>query len=49
MMHERGLAEEVAYAAQIDLFDVVPKFEAGRLRPATPVAPPAPVAVPSSP
>jgi 2-phosphosulfolactate phosphatase len=49
MMHERGLAEEVAYAAQIDLFDVVPKFEAGRLRPATLVAPPAPVAVPSSP
>lgn len=49
MMHERGLAEEVAYAAQSDLFDVVPKFEAGRLRPVTPVAPPTPETVPSSP
>src|SRR5262249_23980379 len=32
MMIGRGLADEVDYAARHDLFDVVPKFEAGRLR-----------------
>jgi len=33
MMRERGLADEVDYAARTDIFDVVPKFEGGRLRP----------------
>jgi 2-phosphosulfolactate phosphatase len=33
MMQGRGLADEVDYAARNDLFDVVPKFEEGRLRP----------------
>jgi 2-phosphosulfolactate phosphatase len=33
MMRGRGLTDEVDYSAQIDLFDVVPKFENGRLRP----------------
>jgi 2-phosphosulfolactate phosphatase len=32
MMLERGLADEVDYCAQDDLFDVVPKFDGGRLR-----------------
>jgi 2-phosphosulfolactate phosphatase len=40
MMHERGWVEEVDYAAQSDVFDVVPKFADGRLRPVKPVAPP---------
>jgi 2-phosphosulfolactate phosphatase len=31
MMRERGLADEVDYSAQCDIFDVVPKFEDGRL------------------
>jgi 2-phosphosulfolactate phosphatase len=33
MMMGRGLADEVDYAARHDVFDSVPKFEAGRLRP----------------
>ena len=33
MMQGRGLADEVDYAARSDVFDVVPKFEDGRLRP----------------
>ena len=32
MMRERGLADEVDYSARSDIFDVVPKFEDGRLR-----------------
>ena len=32
MMRERGLADEVDYSARNDIFDVVPKFEDGRLR-----------------
>lgn len=35
MMHERGLAEEVDFAAQNDVFDVVPRFSDGRLRAVT--------------
>lgn len=31
MMEERGLADEVDYSALSDVFDVVPKFEDGRL------------------
>lgn len=41
MMRERGLADEVDYAAQSDVFDVVPKFEDGRLRSLGPAASPA--------
>jgi 2-phosphosulfolactate phosphatase len=33
MMRERGLADEVDYSARYDVFDVVPRFENGRLRP----------------
>jgi phosphosulfolactate phosphohydrolase-like enzyme len=33
MMAERGWTHEVDYSAQCDLFDIVPKFENGRLRP----------------
>ena len=40
MMRERGLADEVDYAARNDLFDVVPKFEDGRLRAVVPAAAP---------
>jgi 2-phosphosulfolactate phosphatase len=36
MMRERGLADEVDYSARYDVFDVVPKFENGRLRPLAP-------------
>ncbi len=32
MMRERGLADEVDYSARCDEFDVVPRFEDGRLR-----------------
>jgi 2-phosphosulfolactate phosphatase len=41
MMQGRGLSDEVDYAAQSDVFDVVPKFEDGRLRPARAAASPA--------
>jgi 2-phosphosulfolactate phosphatase len=47
MMQGRGLAEEVDYAAQNDVFDVVPKFEEGRLRPVGPAAAPASGVIPS--
>jgi 2-phosphosulfolactate phosphatase len=38
MMLERGLADEVDYAARDGVFDVVPKFEGGRLRRVTAAA-----------
>ena len=44
MMEGHGLTDEVDYAAQSDIFDVVPKFEDGRLRP----VPPAPASGPAS-
>jgi 2-phosphosulfolactate phosphatase len=31
MMMERGLAHEIAYAAQLSVLDVVPRLEGGRL------------------
>jgi 2-phosphosulfolactate phosphatase len=34
MMTERGLAHEIAYAAQLSALDVVPRLEAGRIVPA---------------
>ena len=40
MMQGRGLTDEVDYAARNDIFDVVPKFENGRLRPVRPAASP---------
>jgi 2-phosphosulfolactate phosphatase len=34
MMTERGLAHEIAHAAQLSVLEVVPRLEAGRLVPA---------------
>lgn len=34
MMTERGLADEIAYAAQLSALDVVPRLAAGRIMPA---------------
>jgi 2-phosphosulfolactate phosphatase len=47
MMQGRGLTDEVDYAAQNDVFDVVPKFEEGRLRPVKPAVAPVSGAVSS--
>jgi len=34
MMTERGLAHEIAYAAQLSVLEVVPRLDAGRIVPA---------------
>jgi phosphosulfolactate phosphohydrolase-like enzyme len=34
MMTERGLAHEIAYAAQLSTLGVIPRLEAGRIVPA---------------